>query len=72
MLKIWSFNAPHHLSFHLSWMSFFLAFFSTFAAAPLIPVIRDCLNLTKPDLSAAAIASVTGAVFSRVLLGVGT
>lgn len=22
VLKIWSFSRPHHLSFHLSWMSF--------------------------------------------------
>ena len=35
-----------------------------------MPVIRDNLSLTKQDLSAGAIASVTGAVFSRILLGV--
>ena len=51
-------------------MSFFIAFFATFAAAPLLPVIRDNLDLTKQDISAGAIASVTGAVFSRILLGV--
>jgi NNP family nitrate/nitrite transporter-like MFS transporter len=71
VLKIWSFNAPHHRAFQLAWSSFFLAFFATFAAPPLIPVIRDNLNLTKQDLSGGAIASVTGAVFSRILIGVG-
>lgn len=70
VLRIWSFSAPHHLSFQLNWMSFFLAFFATFAVPPLIPVIRDNLDLTKQELSGAAIASVTGAIFSRIALGV--
>ncbi|KAI3430842.1 hypothetical protein D9Q98_009253 [Chlorella vulgaris] len=69
VLKIWSFQRPHHLSFHLSWMSFMIAFFATFAAPPMLPVIRDDLDLTKQDIGGAAIASVTGAVFSRILLG---
>jgi MFS transporter, NNP family, nitrate/nitrite transporter len=47
-----------------------MAFFATFSAAPLIPVIRNNLDLTKSDLGGAAIASVTGAVFSRILIGV--
>lgn len=40
MLKIWSFQRPHHLCFHLNWMSFMIAFFATFAAPPMMPVIR--------------------------------
>lgn len=69
VLKIWKFTGVHHRCFHLNWMSFFIAFFATFAAPPLIPVIRDNLDLTKPDLGNAAIASVTGAIFSRILTG---
>lgn len=69
VLKIWSFQRPHHLSFHLSWISFMLAFFATFSAPPLMPLIRDDLDLTKQDIGGAAIASVSGAVFSRILLG---
>ena len=71
MLRIWSFGKPHHRAFQLSWMSFMIAFFATFAAPPLMPQIRNDLNLTKQDISAAATASVCGAVFSRILLGMG-
>lgn len=40
VLKIWSWGRPHHMSFQLSWISFMIAFFATFAAPPMMPVIR--------------------------------
>lgn len=40
VLKIWSWAAPHHRSFQLSWISFMLAFFASFAAPPMLPTIR--------------------------------
>ncbi|CAL6353339.1 unnamed protein product [Bathycoccus prasinos] len=49
-LNIFSFQRPHHMSFHMSWIGFFISFVSTFAAAPMVPVIREDLNMTKPDL----------------------
>lgn len=69
VLKIWSWAAPHHRSFQLSWISFMLAFFASFAAPPMLPTIRNNLDLDKQDISGASIATVTGAVFSRILLG---
>lgn len=50
-------------------LCFFVTFFSTFAAAPLIGTIRQDLNLTQKAVSGANVAAITGTIFARLILG---
>jgi NNP family nitrate/nitrite transporter-like MFS transporter len=60
---------PHMRAFHLSWISFFATFVSTFGPAALLTVVREDLDMTRTDIGNAGIAAVCGAVFGRVALG---
>ncbi|XP_044502046.1 high affinity nitrate transporter 2.7-like [Mangifera indica] len=64
-----SLSSPHMLAFHLSWLSLFSCFFSTFSIPPLIPIIREDLKLSQADIGAAGIASFLGSIFSRLAMG---
>src|SRR5215468_8948446 len=50
-------------------LAFFLCFFGWFGLAPLMPVIRDELHLTKTQIGDSAIAAVAITVVVRVLIG---
>ena len=70
-LNLFSFAKPHMRAFHTSWVNYFASFVSTFAAAPLTAYMKksSSLNLSKADLSAGKIASVTGTVMLRLVMG---
>jgi NNP family nitrate/nitrite transporter-like MFS transporter len=56
-------------AFHVTWFTFFLCFFGWFGIAPLMPIIREDLHLTKPQIGNIIIASVAITVFARFLFG---
>jgi NNP family nitrate/nitrite transporter-like MFS transporter len=55
--------------FHLAWMGFFVCFFAWFAVAPLMPIIRGDLHLSKDQVANINIAAVFATIFSRLLVG---
>jgi NNP family nitrate/nitrite transporter-like MFS transporter len=50
-------------------MAFFVCFFAWFAVAPLMPLIRADLNLTKDQIANINIAAVCVTIFVRLLIG---
>lgn len=52
-LPLWSFAFPHMRCFHLNWMGFCITFLCAYAAAPLVSIIRDDLNLRQYQVSEA-------------------
>ena len=68
-LRLLSFARPHMRAFHLAWACFFLCFFSTFAAAALLPALRSELGLRPEDGARGGIAAVCGAASSRLFMG---
>ncbi|MCR4336876.1 MAG: MFS transporter, partial [Candidatus Omnitrophica bacterium] len=56
-------------TFHMTWMAFFLSFFGWFAVAPLMPLIREDLGLTKVQIGNTMIASVAITILVRLIMG---
>ncbi|HEX3880772.1 MAG TPA: MFS transporter [Bryobacteraceae bacterium] len=56
-------------AFHVTWLAFFLCFFGWFGLAPLMPVIRGELHLTKEQVGNSMIASVAITILVRLLAG---
>ncbi len=56
-------------AFHTTWLAFFLCFFGWFGIAPLMPVIREDLGLTKTQIGNTIIASVAITIVVRLIIG---
>lgn len=56
-------------TFHITWLTFFLCFFGWFGIAPLMPVVRASLGLTKGQIGNIIIASVAITIFARLFFG---
>ena len=68
-IDLLSFKQPHMRAFHMTWFSFFLAFFGWFGIAPLMSIVRDDLGLTKQQIGNTIIASVGITVLVRLGIG---
>jgi NNP family nitrate/nitrite transporter-like MFS transporter len=68
-LRLGDFSSAPMRAFHLSWFAFFLCFFGWFGLAPLMPVIRHEMHLTKAQIGDLTIASVASTVFVRAIIG---
>lgn len=68
-IRLLDFNSVPMRAFHMAWLAFFLCFFGWFGIAPLMPVIRAELHLTKQQIGNSAIAAVAMTILVRVLMG---
>jgi NNP family nitrate/nitrite transporter-like MFS transporter len=68
-INLSDFKTPSMRAFHVTWFTFFLCFFGWFGIAPLMPVIREDLHLTKVQIGNIIIASVAITIFARLFFG---
>lgn len=68
-INLFSFKSIPMRTFHMTWIAFFLCFFGWFGIAPLMPLVRDELGLTKEQIGNTIIASVAITILVRLVIG---
>jgi NNP family nitrate/nitrite transporter-like MFS transporter len=68
-INLFTFNSAPMRAFHITWFTFFICFFGWFGIAPLMPIVRADLGLTKTQIGNIIIASVAITVFARLFFG---
>jgi len=68
-LNLLDFHSPPMRAFHTSWVAFFLCFFAWFGLAPLMPFIRQEMNLEPWQVGNLIIASVSATILARLIVG---
>src|SRR5580658_10714691 len=68
-IRLADFSSVPMRAFHMAWFAFFICFFGWFGLAPLMPVIRQELHLTKAQIGNLTIASVLITVIVRAAIG---
>ena len=68
-IELFSLRTPQMRAFHMSWFAFFLCFFAWFGIAPLMPIVREELGLSKEQIGNTIIASVAITILARFLIG---
>ncbi len=68
-IRLFSLDSIQMRTFHLTWLMFFVCFFGWFGLAPLMPIIRSDLGLTKVQVGNTIIASVSSTIIARLVIG---
>lgn len=68
-LHIFSGKGIQMRTFHITWLTFFFCFFGWFGIAPLMPLVREQLHLTKEQVGNITIASVSATIIARLIIG---
>jgi MFS transporter, NNP family, nitrate/nitrite transporter len=68
-INLLDFKSVPMRTFHITWITFFLCFFGWFGIAPLMPIVREDLGLTKGQIGNIIIASVAITIFARLFFG---
>ena len=68
-IRLRDFHSVPMRAFHMTWIAFFLCFFGWFGIAPLTPVIREELHLTKEQVGNSAITAVAITILVRIFMG---
>lgn len=68
-IRLFNFSSPEMRAFHMTWLSFFVCFFGWFGVAPLMPMIRGELGLSKEQVGNTIIASVAATILARLAVG---
>lgn len=68
-INLFNFSTPPMRAFHMAWLAFFLCFFAWFGIAPLMPIVREQMQLTKEQIGWCVIGSVSITVLARLFIG---
>lgn len=68
-LNLFSFQGKTKI-LHMTWLAFFISFVVWFNHAPLMLVIADSLNLTKPQIKTILILNVALTIPARIAIGI--
>ena len=68
-INLFDFKTVPMRTFHVTWMAFFMCFFGWFGIAPLMPLVRHDLGLTKTQIGNTIIASVMITILVRLIIG---
>jgi len=68
-IRLWDFRSVPMRTFHITWFTFFICFFAWFGIAPLMPVVREDLQLTPAQIGNIIIGSVSITLFARLFFG---